>query len=49
MKLRLTLSQLKRILQREHLKLPVSFTKGNLTDQELEELLQVLQQAESRG
>ena len=49
MKIRLTISQLKQIIQTEPIKFPISFKGENFTDQELKEFQMLLQQAEERG
>ena len=49
MKITLSLSQLKKVLQSEPVKFPVSFRGENFTNQELKEFQKLLQQAEERG
>jgi hypothetical protein len=49
MRVTLSVSQLKKILQTEPIKFPISFKGENFTDQELKEFQNVLQQAEERG
>lgn len=44
MKIKLTLSQLKKILQSERLKFPISFKGANFTEKELSEFQKLLQQ-----
>jgi hypothetical protein len=46
MKIIITLSQLKRILQTEDAKFPITFEVANFTDEELKEFSQLLQQKE---
>lgn len=46
MKIIITLEQLKRILESEALKLPITFEVANFTDAELKEFSQLLQQQE---
>ena len=46
MKIRLKLSQLKRVLASEPLKLPISFKRKDLTDQEFSEFQKLLQSKE---
>ncbi len=49
MRVTLSLSQLKKILQTEPIKYPISFRGEDFTDQELKEFQKLLQQAEERG
>jgi len=49
MRIRITLSQLKKILLTEPIKFPISFKGEDFTEQELKEFLKLLQQAEERG
>lgn len=46
MRIRLKLSQLKRILKFQPLKLPISFKRKDLTDQEFSEFQKLLQSKE---
>jgi hypothetical protein len=48
MKIKLKLSQLKRILKSEHLKLPIKFKGEDFTDKEFSEFSRLLQ-SKSRG
>ena len=45
MKITLSLSQLKKVLQSEPIKFPVSFKGENFTEKELNDLLDLLQNA----
>ena len=45
MKITLSLSQFKKVLKSEPIKFPVSFKGENLTDKELNDLLDLLQNA----
>lgn len=49
MKLIITLSQIKRILQTEEPKYPVVFEVGNFTDEELKEFSQLFQSKKERA
>lgn len=46
MRIKLTLSQLRKILKTERLKLPIYFEVENFTDEELKAFSQMLQQKE---
>lgn len=49
MRVTLSLSQLKKILQTEPIKYPISFKGEDFTNQELKEFQKLLKQAEERG
>ena len=49
MRVTISVSQLKKILQTEPIKFPISFKGEDFTDQELKEFQKLLQQAEKRG
>ena len=48
MKIKITLSQLKKVLQTERLKFPITFKGADFTDKEFSELQELLQ-SKSRG
>jgi hypothetical protein len=49
MKITLSLSQFKKVLQKEPIKFPIRFKGEDFTNQELKEFQKLLQQAEERG